>query len=404
MHLSIRSLPAIILVLLFGNPSLWAQETKFSHNFSEGEHYRIVGTNEQEVFQDGEFLGSSRELVRVQIAVLSFDGVAANLRAVYQMAEEGASSEGAFHLDREFDVEFSQNTDGIMDVDAGEFVPQVRNVPLFPEERVPVGYQWTLPAVEIYDFRAGFDIPDPVIIPVLVDYTYMGRESFENRTVDLIAVRYELFYRPTAGSPLFAQVRLITGTFSQRLYWDPERGRAHYYDERFSQFIQTRDGARFEFRGTANGRVVDSVQMDREEIERDIQDALADQDIRNTSVRSSDQGIIIAIENIRFAPDSAQLMPEELEKLNFIGSILQRYADRDILITGHTAMAGTEEGRLQLSEERAAAVGDFFVERGVRTRERLIYRGLGATEPVADNNTEEGRLRNRRVEITILEN
>jgi outer membrane protein OmpA-like peptidoglycan-associated protein len=98
------------------------------------------------------------------------------------------------------------------------------------------------------------------------------------------------------------------------------------------------------------------------------------------------------------------LRPSEQEKLDRIGEILRQYPDRDILITGHTALAGTAEGRQQLSEQRAASVGQYLLETDVRDPSRLLYRGVGAREPIADNATDEGMRRNRRVEITLLEN
>ena len=112
----------------------------------------------------------------------------------------------------------------------------------------------------------------------------------------------------------------------------------------------------------------------------------------------------INLENIQFAPDSTELLPGEVEKLERIAEILQSYPDRHLLITGHTAMAGTPEGRVQLSRERANAVAGFLLEREIRQPEEIMTEGKGAQEPVADNSTSEGMRRNRRVEITILEN
>jgi outer membrane protein OmpA-like peptidoglycan-associated protein len=110
------------------------------------------------------------------------------------------------------------------------------------------------------------------------------------------------------------------------------------------------------------------------------------------------------MENIQFPPDSALLVPSERSKLDRIGEILKKYSDRDILITGHTALAGTPEGRKKLSDDRAGSVGAYLLEKKVRTKDRISFRGLGAEVPVADNRTEDGRSKNRRVEITILEN
>ena len=104
---------------------------------------------------------------------------------------------------------------------------------------------------------------------------------------------------------------------------------------------------------------------------------------------------------ISFGPSEAG---SEKDKLDRIGAILKRYSDRDILVTGHTALAGSPGGRQTLSEDRAAAVGSYLISAGVRSKERMVYRGFGAEVPVADNATEEGRRKNRRVEITILEN
>jgi len=98
------------------------------------------------------------------------------------------------------------------------------------------------------------------------------------------------------------------------------------------------------------------------------------------------------------------LLPSEQAKLDQIAEILGRYGDRDILVGGHTALAGTEAGRQKLSEERAASVAAYLISKGARQTERVVVRGYGATKPVSDNSTEQGKKKNRRVEITILEN
>ena len=59
---------------------------------------------------------------------------------------------------------------------------------------------------------------------------------------------------------------------------------------------------------------------------------------------------------------------------------------------------------MQLSRDRAAAVADYLIVEKVRGPERMVVRGYGAEKPLGNNRTEEGRRRNRRVEITILEN
>ena len=101
-------------------------------------------------------------------------------------------------------------------------------------------------------------------------------------------------------------------------------------------------------------------------------------------------------------PDSAILMESEKVKLEKIAEILKGFPN-DLLITGHCAERGTEKNRQIISEERATAVADYLLHQNVRTKDRIFTKGLGSREPVAPNTTEEGRKKNRRVEIIILE-
>ena len=125
---------------------------------------------------------------------------------------------------------------------------------------------------------------------------------------------------------------------------------------------------------------------------------------KDSSVKAEEKGVTLTLENIQFPLDSALLLDSEKQKLMGISEILKRYADRDILITGHTARVGTEESSQALSEQRAKAVGDYLISLGAVRETQIITRGMGSREPLADNATEAGRRLNRRVEITILEN
>ena len=150
--------------------------------------------------------------------------------------------------------------------------------------------------------------------------------------------------------------------------------------------------------------MIASETLDRAKAAEDIRRRLEDEGY-DTGVAETEKGVTITLENIQFLPDSAVLIESERKKLQLIADILREdYPDRDLLITGHTALAGTPEGRQVLSEQRAAAVAGFFLSRGVREEEEMITQGMGAREPIADNSTERGMRRNRRVEITILEN
>jgi outer membrane protein OmpA-like peptidoglycan-associated protein len=127
-------------------------------------------------------------------------------------------------------------------------------------------------------------------------------------------------------------------------------------------------------------------------------------DIKDATVKIVDDGIMISLENIQFLPESAVLLDSEKAKLDKLGEILMRYKDRDLLVSGHTAYSGTQESMMQLSRDRASTVADYLIDKNVRTPDRVVIRGYGGGRPIADNSTEKGRIKNRRVEITILEN
>lgn len=115
-----------------------------------------------------------------------------------------------------------------------------------------------------------------------------------------------------------------------------------------------------------------------------------------------ERGVVLLLYDLRFAPDSAELLPGERGRLDAIADALKRIPDRSFLVEGHAAELGRPQGQQELSEARAKRIADELAARGIPAS-RLLYRGLGATRPIAPNDNEAGRARNRRVEITVLD-
>lgn len=120
------------------------------------------------------------------------------------------------------------------------------------------------------------------------------------------------------------------------------------------------------------------------------------------TVKETDAGIMLTIENLKFKADSSELLPGENERIAKIAEVLKQAKDQMILVEGHTASTGNVKGEQQLSVERANAIKDALVKCGV-SKDKFICKGHGGTKPVADNKTPEGKAKNRRVEITILD-
>lgn len=94
-------------------------------------------------------------------------------------------------------------------------------------------------------------------------------------------------------------------------------------------------------------------------------------------------------------------IPDELQQYtDQLRIFLEGTPGSKVYVTGHTDNIGTDEANNLLSRQRAAFVGDYLVKNGIQ-RPAIVEEGKGETEPVASNDTEEGRAKNRRVEIRI---
>ena len=109
-----------------------------------------------------------------------------------------------------------------------------------------------------------------------------------------------------------------------------------------------------------------------------------------------------ATQGIFFDTGSATLKPESTPTLNDIGRTLERYADLRLRIEGHTDNTGSDDTNLRLSQERAEAVLQYLVEAHGIDPGRLEAEGIGSAQPIAGNDTPEGRQQNRRVELVRL--
>jgi len=111
---------------------------------------------------------------------------------------------------------------------------------------------------------------------------------------------------------------------------------------------------------------------------------------------------VISLEGVTFGFNSAEITADERGTLAEAVSILERYPNVRVEVAGHTDSVGNPTYNLNLSQRRAESVVEFLVERGI-DGDRMVARGYGQNEPIADNATEAGRAMNRRVELRIVE-
>lgn len=103
---------------------------------------------------------------------------------------------------------------------------------------------------------------------------------------------------------------------------------------------------------------------------------------------------------IYFPADSSEILPDQTEKLRKLGAVLARYPELDLTISGHCATAGTEKGRMALSEERARAVYEVLAAGGWKPIQRPAMKGFGDRRPATRD--EDRQALNRRVEIRLV--
>jgi len=126
-----------------------------------------------------------------------------------------------------------------------------------------------------------------------------------------------------------------------------------------------------------------------------LQQRLTEMDAKQTT-----RGMVVTIGDLLFDNNSAVLKQGAGNSVQRLGAFLKAYPQRHALIEGYTDSVGTEGSNQSLSERRAAAVRNALLDTGV-TGERLGMRGYGEAFPVGSNQSAEGRMTNRRVEVIL---
>ncbi len=122
---------------------------------------------------------------------------------------------------------------------------------------------------------------------------------------------------------------------------------------------------------------------------------------KNVSLKKLEIGTKIVLNNIFFDYDKSTIKAESKSELERLTKLLTENPDLKIEISGHTDNVGSSSYNQKLSESRAKTVVDFLISQGIN-QDRLVYKGYGLDQPIANNDSEEGRQLNRRTEFKIV--
>ena len=363
-------------------------------------------------------------------------------------------------LDASVPVVFTVSPAGTLEFLEDSGYPILRGMPAPPPEAVPPSSRWTSEATVVVRPRA--DAPASRI-KVLVEYEYLGPTLWNGKPAKSIRARYAVRYRggDRLGDPA------LSGAFGGRtadIVVDPENGSTLFIRESLDETYTYLGGANVRLKGFILHFHRGSLPLDRERIavllgggtggEGSTGDGFVDAGdgvggspgpgtdpglasgttngivVRPSTpatepailqpglpdatgpagttpapafeVAPSDRGVVLLLYDLRFVPDGAELLPTERGRLDAIAEALKRLPERSFLVEGHAADVGRPQGQYELSRDRARRIVDEMVARGIPAG-RFVFRGLGADQAIAPNDTEQGRARNRRVEITILD-
>lgn len=408
-----KKLVAVIFGALIVQTPFFSQEqtgdssVQFEFKYKKNDRYRILSTVNEDVFINGEKSHHALIVNRVTARVTETDETGGGITECTFMTTEdstGSRTGAKFSYGEEYKSVFHRTKNGIYTISDEYFMPTVRDVPVFPDKKLSPGDKWTARGHEAHDLRRIFGLETPYKVPFIAEYKYLGKE--EEGNLHVFKVKYNMKMRvPQNQIPQTEDYPVAMNGFSdETVFWDLEKGSIDHYSENFRIIMETATGAVLEFSGTAQAEVTEFERTATEENLSAVQKKVSDMGIQNVTVSKGEKGLTLSLEDIKFQADSAELLDSEKMKLEQIAQILEAWPENDILVTGHTALAGTAKMRQELSEQRARAVADYMILLGVRDRFHIFTQGFGATRPVAPNTTEEGKARNRRVEITIMDN
>lgn len=194
------------------------------------------------------------------------------------------------------------------------------------------------------------------------------------------------------GQPVASDIRIIdlaNGTTVANTSSDGKNG---------LYIVSLPAGKDYAFHVTANGFLFHSQNVEKNNENGNEQWQPVTVDIALHPIESGER---IALRNVFFETGRWEILPESEYELAKVVDLLTKNPTLKIELGGHTDNVGRPEANQRLSEQRAKAVYDYLINKGIPS-DRLSYKGYGETQPVATNDTDKGRRENRRTEIKVL--
>ncbi len=378
---------------------------KFQFGFKKGDIIQIASSSRQYVYFE-------EELYRVwdyehldKLYVSDISGNRFQIEGKYEFFEKDEF--GNKTLTETKIVSFEQDNFGRMFFKTPSIYPTLRNVPVFIDKDILPSERWWAEGEEVVDFSSigipGFSIS----VPFKVSYQYIGDEG----NLAVIKAYYTNVYGFEKDNVykmnLAYAPKLYTANVEIILYWDKQAGYTVKFSDIYTIYIVLMNGTRWKFTGTTDGNMNVVRKWDdqkKDQIIKSIIDNLPKELKDKIEVKKADKGILINLGEIFFDFNKYDIKKTEIPKLQIIASILQKYfSGYQIIVEGYTDNVGSEQYNLELSTKRAKTIYDFLVSISAINSLTSYYVGYGESNPIAPNDTEENRAKNRRVQILIVD-
>lgn len=417
------------------------ESVKLSYNGSR--NYYLVERTDLRRYDNGKYTGLVSREVRSFISRATPPANANPLDSYYDgsfFVEEGTRrgfNDVGEGIHDSISSAFRITSDGQLFMIEDNGYPSFRSFPSFPAEKIKVGEKWVSKAERAVDPLYKGIVTK---IPMTIEYTYLRDETFHGEEVYVLAAnwatRYGISYFDFGGDK---QLKSATGKHSATMFISKQSGNALVVRDSVDETFLYTDGKQVSFKGTISlfteyppavdrTKILPTLQrvakLTNEEVEsiskpkstqtKDAKGAISGK-ISSTlnkpshsdaekpiTVENTEAGIRLTMQNLQFKADSDELLPGENQRLDQIAQILKEVPNSQFLVEGHTASTGNPKGEQELSEKRAKTIATELSKRGIAAG-RFICKGSGGRKPIASNETSQGKAKNRRVEITILE-
>lgn len=322
-------------------------------------------------------------------------------------------------------------SDGTLTMIEDNGYPSFRSFPSYPKENLKIGDVWHANAERSVDPKNSGVFTK---MPIYIEYKFLREDKYNEEDVYILSAKWASRYGknyidPTGDSSL----KSASGTHNANIIVSKTNGRSILIRDLVDETFFYDSGESISFKGTISLFTEYPPAYNSEEIFESLQTIVRSQNENSTNEQSSNTlinseslensaqstvqslvqtnehllveqtnaGLKLTMQNLLFKANSAELLPEENERLDEICSVLKNVKNQFFLVEGHTARIGDESNEKELSLKRAHTIANEMVKRGI-SAQNIICKGSGGTKPLATNSTAEGRAKNRRVEITIL--